>query len=60
MPDISMCSNEACERKKDCYRYVAIPSSWQSYMQFDEKDCQHFMHIWNRPINLSNLQELEY
>ena len=57
MPDISMCNNDKCNKKSDCYRYCAIPSSWQSYAHFDEVDCQYFMHIWNRPVNLSNLQK---
>ena len=35
MPDISMCTNEACVDKKQCYRYTATPSSWQSFMKFD-------------------------
>ena len=32
MPDISMCIDQLCPIKEQCYRYTAIPSgSWQSY-----------------------------
>jgi hypothetical protein len=51
MPDISMCVNDKCKVNKDCYRYMAIPSSWQSYADFDENDCQYFMPIGNRPVD---------
>ena len=51
MPDISMCVNDKCKVNKDCYRYMAIPSSWQSYADFDEVDCQYFMPIGNRPVD---------
>jgi hypothetical protein len=51
MPDISMCSNNKCEKNKKCYRYMAIPSSWQSYANFDEKDCEYFMPINGRRID---------
>ena len=50
MPDISMCNNEKCDKKNECYRYMAIPNSWQSYADFDEKDCGYFMPIGNKPI----------
>ncbi len=50
MPDISMCNNEKCDKKNKCYRYMAIPSSWQAYSNFDEKDCEYFMPINGRKI----------
>lgn len=35
MPDISMCPNNACPAKYDCYRYTATPSEFrQAYMDF--------------------------
>ena len=35
MPDISMCINEYCKLKKDCYRYTAKPAEfWQTYNDF--------------------------
>ena len=35
MPDISMCFNEECPKKEDCYRAKAEPNPlWQSYTSF--------------------------
>jgi len=49
MPDKYMCMNEACERKTDCYRYMAVPSEpWQSYFKPDEKNCEDFTPIDGR------------
>ena len=42
MPDIAMCQNEKCSRRKDCYRYTANPSVYQTYSDFNEKDCKYF------------------
>ncbi len=44
MPDISMCKNTKCRLKKSCYRYMAIPLSYQTYGDFeptinDSKKC---------------------
>jgi len=50
MPDISMCDNRKCKINKQCYRFMAIPSGWQSYSQFDEQNCEYFMPIGYRPI----------
>ena len=40
MPDITMCTNEICPKKKKCYRHEAEPSKlWQSYSEFNlERD----------------------
>ena len=45
MPDISMCQNEKCKVKTECYRYMAIPSNYQLYADFNEKNCESFMPI---------------
>jgi len=29
MPDIAMCRNPTCEKKNECWRYMAIPSQYQ-------------------------------
>ncbi|NBT58240.1 hypothetical protein EBT16_05600 [bacterium] len=34
MPDITMCANQACPLRHDCYRFIAIPSQYQSYADF--------------------------
>jgi len=48
MPDISMCSNKECKDKEKCYRYMAEPSHWQSYMRpkaVSKDTCEHFVKI---------------
>jgi hypothetical protein len=57
MPDITMCSNNECPLKENCYRFKAIPSDWQSYSSFNPvKDnkyqytCDHFMKIHEKQI----------
>ena len=45
-PDITMCSNEDCPKKLDCYRFTAPPDQyWQSYCKFELKDgeCEYFI-----------------
>ena len=34
MPDISMCPNPKCRKRFRCYRFMAVPDDWQSYMSF--------------------------
>jgi hypothetical protein len=39
MPDISMCKNEKCKLKEECYRFTATPSEFmQAYGVFNCKD----------------------
>ena len=39
MPDISMCANDSCKARLDCYRFTANPNGqYQSYAQFTPKD----------------------
>lgn len=35
MPDITMCTNEECPHKEECYRFKATPSEYQSYGTFE-------------------------
>ena len=42
MPDISMCANKKCKKRKQCHRYTATPDEyWQAYADFTEP-CEHF------------------
>lgn len=34
MPDITMCVNNNCERKNECYRAMAESNNYQSYSDF--------------------------
>lgn len=54
MPDISMCSNQSCPSRLECYRFVARPNPYrQSFfvgLEPDEKTgkCEHF---WQADAN---------
>ena len=40
MPDISMCCNKFCEKRKLCHRYTTKPSEFrQSYSCFSGEEC---------------------
>ena len=44
MADITMCQNKKCNRRLDCYRFIAIPDKYyQSYFAPDENNCKHFL-----------------
>lgn len=49
MPDICMCDNDNCPRKLTCYRYVAVPDTYQSYFSEDPREedgsCKHYYDI---------------
>ena len=46
MPDISLCSNDKCPKRKVCYRAQAESSSpWQSYSEFDFKRDKCFIKL---------------
>lgn len=47
MPDISMCENINCKKRKSCYRYLAKPDEyWQSYALFNSEGTQSCQHYW--------------
>ncbi len=45
-PDISMCANDKCTLKEECYRYTAISNpyrqSYGSFEQDEEGKCNYF------------------
>jgi len=49
MPDISMCKNEACPKKEQCYRYKATSfDRFQTWAYFEPDNnlfCEYFMSI---------------
>lgn len=50
MADITMCQNNICPIRQNCYRYRAIPNEkWQSYSNFsfdnEKSECEHFFKI---------------
>lgn len=46
MPDISMCQNKDCPKRKQCHRFMAMPNGLRpSYMGFkpdDKGECEYF------------------
>lgn len=52
MPDISMCKGTGCPVKKECYRFTAKPSDYQSYFVTppleEDGTCKRFMEIWKK------------
>lgn len=53
MPDITMCANTECIARELCYRYRAVPSSYQSIALFnpDQKErCRSFWKITTERI----------
>jgi hypothetical protein len=59
MADISMCINEFCPIKHQCYRYKAVPNEfWQSYGDFNfvitednTVKCDNYINVINKPTN---------
>jgi len=46
MPYIFMCKNRKCPRRKDCYRYRAVPDPhWQARFEFEHSRCSHFLPL---------------
>lgn len=49
MPDIAMCLNESCSSRRQCYRFMAIPSDRQCYSTFDVPEgwrlCDAFLQV---------------
>jgi len=47
MPDISMCANEDCTLKENCYRFQAEASDYQTYSGFEQIDgeCDYYWKI---------------
>jgi hypothetical protein len=42
MADVTMCKNEDCKMKNNCYRYIATPDKHSQSYLFDPKtDCEN-------------------
>lgn len=55
MSDIAQCLVSSCPKAKECYRFMAIPNEWQSYMEFqnickESNDWQWFYVIDGKPV----------
>lgn len=71
MPDITMCVNKQCPLRSRCYRYRAVPSSWQSYAMYryivkigDDKkpeyECDMFWEIDGRVLRSTEEADAQY
>ena len=47
MPDITMCLNDGCPLRNDCYRFMAEPNEYrQSYARFEcSEKAEHFLEM---------------
>ncbi len=49
MPDITMCDNNQCLFRVKCYRFLATPSKYQSYIVWTNtkeiKICDYFWEV---------------
>jgi len=53
MPDISMCLNDKCPLKDNCYRFKAKPNDYQTYSSFkyewnsesNDWECSHYWPV---------------
>ena len=64
MADISLCKFKECPKSKECYRFMAIPDKWQSYMEFknickEQNDYKWFWAIGGKTIRKEELPESE-
>ena len=66
MVDIAMCNRRDCERKNTCYRYLAFPDEYQTYLVIDTPDTEGCGYYWRcrnpkelRQMNkLNNMEEI--
>ena len=57
MPDIVMCRNPTCEKKNECWRYMAIPNqTYQHYMEF-QNICKSPTYQWFYPIDGKSIRK---
>lgn len=59
MVDIAMCNRRDCKDKNTCFRYLAFPSEYQTYIILDilEPDKDVCSHYW-RCRNSQELQQM--
>ena len=46
MPDITMCLDHNCSKKNTCYRYLAKPSTYQSYFVDSPRNDNSCKQYW--------------
>ena len=66
MVDIAMCSRRDCPKKTTCYRYLAFPEEYQTFLLIETpviKECEYYWRCRNpyelRIMNkLNNMEEI--
>lgn len=46
MPDIAMCQDKKCPLRKQCHRFTATPSAYQSYFMGSPRDDEKCEYFW--------------
>ena len=67
MVDIAMCNRRDCPQKRTCYRYLAFPDEYQTYLIIDTPTidkCEYYWRCRNpyelRTMNkLNNMEEIK-
>lgn len=57
MVDIAMCNRRDCERKHTCYRYLAFPDEFQTFIILTKPDISNCEYYW-RCRNPKELREM--
>lgn len=50
MVDIAMCARRDCPNKRTCYRYLAFPDEYQTFIMIDKPiidDCEYYWKCRN-------------
>ena len=57
--DIAKCNGYDCNKKGNCFRYLATPSEWQAYADFKQEDNGYCIGYWevNSASHLEQLQD---
>lgn len=58
MVDIAMCRRRDCAKKNTCFRYLAFPNEYQSYIMIQQQDLSEGCDMYWRCRNKKELQLL--
>lgn len=58
MADIAMCKRRDCAKKNTCFRYLAFPDEYQSYIMIQKQDLSEGCDMYWRCRNKKELQLL--
>ena len=58
MVDIAMCNRRDCKKKRTCFRYLAFPDEYQSYIIIEQPDLSEGCDMYWRCRNAKELREM--